>query len=100
MRTFRHMVWGAVAPFTLFLEVRGLGYRLVAVNQTRLEFGVGYSHLISYKLPEGISALSLGAKARVVQLSGADWLMLTQTVSALKRLRRANAYKERGIFRK
>lgn len=94
------MVWGSLAPFTVFLEVRGLGYRLVAPDPSRLEFGVGYSHLIFFSLPAGITAATLGAKARVVQVSGHDWLLLTQVVAMLKKLRRASAYKEKGIFRK
>lgn len=95
--TLRNIVWGSLSPFYILLEVRGLGYK-VGVKGSRLEFSLGFSHLVYFKLPTVISAKPIGAKLRAISVISPDWLLLTQAVAAMKRLRRVNVYKERGIF--
>lgn len=85
-------------PYSILLEVRGLGYRLNARSAQVLEFAMGLSHLVFFNLPTQITAKGAGNKARAVQLFCAEWLLLTQTVSIIKKLKRINLYKERGIF--
>lgn len=82
----------------MLLEARGLGYKLTAKSPTTLEFNLGYSHLVYYMLPASMKAATLGLKSKVVSISCPDWLLLTQTVTRIKRLKRVNLYKERGIF--
>lgn len=94
----RHLLWGSVLPFSMVLEVRGLGYRVTAPSGGLLEFSLGFSHLVFFSLPSAIFGKTVGNKGRAVQLTSADWLLLTQTVVAIKRLKRVNLYKERGIF--
>lgn len=59
---------------------------------------MGLSHLVFFTLPSQITAKSAGNKSRAVQLFCSEWLLLTQTVSIIKKLKRVNLYKERGIF--
>lgn len=94
----RNAAWGGFLPFSVVLEVRGLGYRVSAPSAQLLEFSLGFSHLVFFTLPGNLTARNLGNKSRAVQLSSVDWLLLTQAVVSIKRLKRVNVYKERGIF--
>lgn len=75
-----------------------MGYKLTAKVADTLDLTLGFSHLVQFKLPLGVSAKTLGIKSRAVSVSCMDWLRLTQTLAAVKRLKKVNVYKERGIF--
>lgn len=65
--TLRNIIWGSLFPFYILLEVRGLGYK-VSVRGASLEFSLGFSHLVYFKLPPTISARQVGAKFRAINI--------------------------------
>src|SRR6476469_3079594 len=50
-----NMVTGVTDGYEQRLEIRGVGYRVVAQGPTQLEFALGYSHPVHVTAPEGIT---------------------------------------------
>ena len=89
-----NMVTGVSKGFERVLEINGIGYRAEAKGKT-LVFNLGYSHVINFDLPEGISAEV--DKNTVVKLSGIDKEKLGHVASSIRRLRPPEPYKGKGI---
>jgi large subunit ribosomal protein L6 len=89
-----NMIVGVTQGFERGLEVSGVGYR-VDLKSNVLTLTLGYSHPVVYKLPEGISA-SVDKKNRIV-LSGIDKELLGVTAANIRKFRKPEPYKGKGI---
>jgi large subunit ribosomal protein L6 len=87
------MIVGVTQGFERVLEVSGVGYR-VEIKSDVLTMSLGYSHPVTYKLPEGISASV--EKNRIV-LSGIDKELLGSTAAIIRKFRSPEPYKGKGI---
>jgi len=88
-----NMITGVTQGFERALEVNGVGYR-VDLKSNVLTLTLGYSHPVVYKLPEGVSAAV--SKNRIV-LSGIDKELLGSTAATIRKFRRLEPYKGKGI---
>ena len=84
---------GVTQGFSILLEVVGVGYR-VAVKGQSLELALGFSHPVLLDLPAGISAKAEGNK---LTISGADKELVGETAARIRRLRKPEPYKGKGI---
>ncbi len=89
-----NMVIGVTDGYTKALEISGTGYRVVAKG-TDLEFALGYSHPILIEAPEGISfAVESPTKFSV---SGIDKQQVGEVAAKLRKLRKPEPYKGKGV---
>jgi len=88
-----NMVTGVSKGFERVLEINGIGYR-AEVSGNTLTLHLGYSHPIQFPLPTGITA---SADKNSVKLSGIDKEQLGETAASVRRLRRPEPYKGKGI---
>ncbi|HXU47283.1 MAG TPA: 50S ribosomal protein L6 [Thermoanaerobaculia bacterium] len=88
-------VEGVSNGFTKNLEIVGVGYR-AEHKGTQVQFALGYSHPVIFDIPEGIK-IDLDAKAGKLAVSGADRQMVGQVAAEIRRLRRPDPYKGKGI---
>jgi len=89
-----NMVVGVTDGYTKALEISGTGYRVVAKG-TDLEFALGYSHPILIEAPEGISfAVESPTKFSV---SGIDKQQVGEVAAKLRKLRKPDPYKGKGV---
>lgn len=86
-------VLGVTQGFSKTLEVIGVGYK-VAVKGDTLEMALGFSHPVLIDLPKGIEAKVEGNK---LTLSGADKELIGETAARIRRLRKPEPYKGKGI---
>jgi large subunit ribosomal protein L6 len=94
MRTLiNNMVEGVSNGFTKKLEVNGVGYR-VSQQGADLKLTLGYSHEITFKLPQGISAQ---VEQNTITISGIDKQQVGQVASDIRQLRKPEPYKGKGI---
>lgn len=94
MRTLlQNMVTGVSKGFSKKLEINGVGFR-VSQQGTGLKFNLGFSHDIIYKLPEGISA---AIEQNTVTVNGIDKQQVGQVAAEIRRLRKPEPYKGKGI---
>jgi large subunit ribosomal protein L6 len=88
-------VQGVSAGFTKQLDIVGVGYR-AEVKGPQVQFALGYSHPVMYDIPEGIT-IAIDAKANRVTVTGADRQQVGQVAAEIRRLRKPDPYKGKGI---
>ena len=84
---------GVTKGFSKGLEVIGVGYR-VAVKGNIIELSVGYSHPGLVERPDGIKAVVEG---QVLTLSGIDKELVGEMAAKIRRIRKPEPYKGKGI---
>ncbi len=93
-RLIANAVKGLTEGFSKMLEIQGTGYKAIAKGPD-LELSLGYSHIIPFKAPQGIT---LAVKDnRFITVSGADKYMVGQVAANIRRLRQPDPYKGKGI---
>ena len=89
-----NLVTGVTQGYTTKMEIFGVGYR-VQLKGSNLEFALGYSHPVVIEAPEGISfAVESPTKFSV---SGIDKQKVGQISANIRRLRRPDPYKGKGV---
>ena len=88
-----NMVVGVSEGFSKTLEVNGVGYR-VAVKGNVIELQVGFSHPVLVELPAGLSAKVEGQKLTIM---GADKVLVGEMAARIRRIRKPEPYKGKGI---
>ena len=89
-----NMVEGVTNGYTITIEIVGVGYR-VAEKGKDLEFQLGYSHVINFPAPEGIS-YKVESPTKLI-ISGIDKQLVGETAAKVKKLRKADPYKGKGL---
>ena len=80
--------------FTKVLEITGVGYRAQAQGRN-LRLQLGYSHDVNYKLPEGVDVKT--PDQNTVEISGIDKQKVGQVAAEIRRWRKPEPYKGKGI---
>ncbi|GAA1098432.1 50S ribosomal protein L6 [Tsukamurella spumae] len=89
-----NMVTGVTEGYTKKMEIYGVGYR-VALKGKDLEFALGFSHPVPIEAPEGITfAVESPTKFSV---SGIDKQQVGQISAVIRKLRRPDPYKGKGV---
>lgn len=88
-----NMVDGVTNGFTKQLEVNGVGYK-VALSGNKVTLHVGYSHPVEFMLPEGITAV---VDKNRITLSGIDKQLVGQVAANIRKIRKPEPYKGKGI---
>lgn len=86
---------GSIQKFKKVLVLNGLGFKVFNEND-QLIFKLGYSHDVIIKIPSDISVKIL--KPNQFILYSSDWEKLTQFCANLKKLRKINPYKGKGLL--
>ena len=89
-----NMVVGVTEGYKQDMEIFGVGYRVVAKGKD-LEFALGYSHAVPVAAPDGITFAVEGATK--FSISGIDKQQVGQIAANIKRLRKHDPYKGKGI---
>ena len=89
-----NMVQGVTQGFYRELEIVGVGYR-AEVTGKRLVLALGYSHPIVIVPPEGIVFAVEGANR--IRVSGIDKQLVGELAARIRRLRKPEPYKGKGI---
>jgi len=90
----QNLVTGVAQGFTKELRISGVGYR-AAVQGKALELQLGYSHNITYPIPDGIDIKT--PSPTVIQVSGIDRQRVGQVAAEIRRFRKPEPYKGKGI---
>ncbi|MDQ1604658.1 MAG: large subunit ribosomal protein [Actinomycetota bacterium] len=89
-----NMVIGVTDGYSKTLEIVGTGYRVMAKGSD-LEFALGFSHPVVVKAPEGIS-FNVEAPTRFT-VSGIDKQKVGEVAANIRKLRRPDPYKGKGV---
>ena len=90
----QNLVTGVTEGFTKVLEITGVGYRAAAQGRN-LRLQLGYSHDVNYPVPEGIDVKT--PDPNTVEISGIDRQQVGQVAAEIRRWRKPEPYKGKGI---
>jgi large subunit ribosomal protein L6 len=90
----QNLVTGVTEGFTKTLEITGVGYRAAAQGKN-LRLQLGYSHDVNFPVPEGIDVKT--PDPNTVEISGIDKQQVGQVAAEIRRWRKPEPYKGKGI---
>ncbi|MCV7281917.1 50S ribosomal protein L6 [Mycolicibacterium flavescens] len=89
-----NLITGVTEGYTTKMEIFGVGYR-VQLKGSNLEFALGFSHPVVITAPEGVTfAVETPTK---FSISGIDKQKVGQVAANIRRLRKSDPYKGKGI---
>ena len=89
-----NLIHGVTQGYTKGLEIVGTGYRVTAKGSD-IEFALGYSHPILVKAPAGITFTVEGNTK--LSVSGIDKQAVGEVAANLRKLRKPEPYKGKGV---
>lgn len=90
----QNLVVGVSDGFTKVLEISGVGYR-ASVQGSNLKLQLGFSHDVEYPIPDGITIKT--PDQTTVEISGNDKQRVGQVAAEIRRWRKPEPYKGKGI---
>lgn len=89
-----NLVSGVTEGFTKVLEIKGVGYR-AQIQGKKLKLQLGFSHDVDIDVPEGIEIKT--PDNTTVEISGIDKQKVGQVAAEIRRWRKPEPYKGKGI---
>jgi large subunit ribosomal protein L6 len=90
-----NLVTGVTEGYTKVLEITGVGYRANAQGPRKLKLQLGYSHDVDFDVPEGVEVKT--PDNTTVEISGIDKQKVGQVAAEIRRWRKPEPYKGKGI---
>lgn len=90
----QNLVTGVTDGFKKELEIQGVGYRATLQGKT-LKLALGYSHDVEFQVPEGIEIKA--PKPTEIEITGIDQQQVGQVAAEIRRWRKPEPYKGKGI---
>jgi large subunit ribosomal protein L6 len=90
----QNLITGVTDGYTKQLLITGVGYR-ANVQGKNLKLQLGYSHDVDYAIPEGITIAT--PDQTTVNISGIDKQKVGQVAAEIRRWRKPEPYKGKGI---
>ncbi len=90
----QNLVTGVTEGFTKVLEITGVGYR-ANVQGKNLKLQLGYSHDVDFTIPDDIEIKT--PDNTTIEISGIDRQKVGQVAAEIRRWRKPEPYKGKGI---
>lgn len=89
-----NMVEGVVNGYEISLQIVGIGFQGEVKNNKRILLTLGYSHQILMDAPEGIE---FSVQRDIIKVSGIDKQLVGEIAAQIRKLRKPEPYKGKGI---
>ncbi len=89
-------VSGVTAGFKRELDIVGVGYKAELKSPREVVLSLGFSHQVTYKVPEGI-AVSYDSKANRLTIEGIDKQKVGEVAAEIRAVRPPDVYKGKGV---
>ncbi|MBO9375299.1 50S ribosomal protein L6 [Sphingomonas histidinilytica] len=90
----QNLITGVTEGYSKTLQITGVGYR-ANVQGKNLKLQLGYSHDVDFAIPEGITIAT--PDQTTVHISGIDKQKVGQVAAEIRRWRKPEPYKGKGI---
>lgn len=90
----QNLITGVTEGYSKTLQITGVGYR-ANVQGKNLKLQLGYSHDVDFEIPEGITIAT--PDQTTVNISGIDKQKVGQVAAEIRRWRKPEPYKGKGI---
>ena len=91
-----NMLIGVSNGFTRELEINGVGYRF-QLQGNKITVSAGYSHNVEVIIPEGITVTMPDKSTNELTISGCDKQAVSEFASNIRKIRKPEPYKGKGI---
>jgi large subunit ribosomal protein L6 len=93
-----NMIIGVSAGYEKKMELVGVGYR-AAVKGQQLDLTLGFSHNISFMLPEEVKAEAVAERGKnpIITFKSFDKQLIGQVCAKVRSLRKPEPYKGKGV---
>lgn len=88
-----NMISGVTAGYRKQLEINGVGFK-AQVTGSNLILNLGFSHPVEFPIPAGITVT---VEKNIVTISGIDKQLVGETAATIRRLKKPEPYKGKGI---
>ncbi len=89
----QNAIEGLQSGFKKVLEIEGIGYR-AQMEGENLVLNIGYSHPVKYSPVKGIK---ISVEKNQIIISGADKISVGQTAAEIRKMKKPEPYKGKGI---
>lgn len=89
-------VTGVTDGFTKTLEIVGTGYKAELNGKDKLKLTLGFSHVVDFSLPNGVTA-KVEERGTLLTLEGIDKQVVGETAANIRKIRKPDAYKGKGV---
>jgi large subunit ribosomal protein L6 len=89
-----NLVEGVSAGYTVVLNITGVGYR-AAAQGSKLKLQLGFSHDVDLEVPDGVEVKT--PDQTTIEVSGVDKQKVGQFAAEIRRWRKPEPYKGKGI---
>lgn len=89
----KNMAEGVTNGYSKRLEIEGVGFR-VALTGNKLVMQLGFSHPVEFEAPAGITFV---VEKNAITVSGIDKVLVGQTAANIRKLKKPEPYKGKGI---
>ncbi len=86
-------VTGVSTGFERKLEINGVGFK-ASVSAKKLVLAVGFSHLVEYPVPDGVTVT---VEKNVITVAGIDRQLVGETAAQIRGIKKPEPYKGKGI---
>ncbi len=90
----QNLITGVTEGYTKTLQITGVGYR-ANVQGSNLKLQLGYSHDVDFAIPTGITIAT--PDQTTIHISGIDKQQVGQVAAEIRRWRKPEPYKGKGI---
>lgn len=90
-----NMVLGVTEGFEKKLEMVGVGYRAKKDTDRKITISIGFSHPVEYESPEGVT-MDVEDQTQI-SVKGIDNQMVGQVAAEIRKIRKPEPYKGKGI---
>jgi len=89
----KNMVEGVVKGYEKKLEIQGVGFK-AAVSGKNLVLNLGFSHPVNFPIPAGVN---ITMAENIMTITGADKQVVGEITAQIRRLKKPEPYKGKGI---
>lgn len=89
-------VVGVTEGFSKTLEIVGTGYKAELSGKDKLKMSLGYSNPIEFTIPQGVS-VKVEDRGTLLILEGIDKQLVSETAAKVRKLRKPDSYKGKGV---
>lgn len=79
--------------FIKVLKIEGIGFR-ASMEEENLVLNVGFTHPVKFTPPE---CIKISVEKNIIKVSGVDKALVGQTAAAIRKIRKPEPYKGKGI---
>jgi large subunit ribosomal protein L6 len=92
----KNLILGVSKGYRQRLKLVGVGFK-ASIKDNKVFLKIGYSHEISYIIPEDVQIVSSKAKGTFLLIKGKEKDRVNQVAKEIRALRQPDAYKGKGI---